>query len=75
LTRASSKLEEEQRELAPGLFNALEEEIDTLYAFEPIYCDQCDKEVVDPRFKSFKGGKKVEFCSTECFDKYKFKDK
>lgn len=75
LKPVSTREEIETRELTPGLFDALKEEIETLMAFEPIYCAQCNKEVMDPKFKSIYKGNKVEFCNIKCFDKHKFKDK
>lgn len=70
-----SPQEKEEKELAPGLFNSLKEEIEAILAFEPVYCAKCHNEITDKSFKSVQDGKSIEFCSIDCFDKYKFKDK
>ena len=56
-------------ELAPGLFEKLKEEILLL---DPIYCSQCNIEVMVPQFKSVKGSELVQFCTSACFEKFEF---
>lgn len=63
---------------APGLLNALEEEIDTLKTFDvdesrKVECQKCKRKFHSKNLRSLTGGKMVEFCSIKCFDKYKFK--
>jgi hypothetical protein len=56
-------------ELAPGLFQKLNEEINALM---PIYCAKCNKEVPYWKYKSFDQDRLVLFCDKHCFDTYKF---
>jgi hypothetical protein len=58
-----------EKELAPGLFSKLRAEITLLQTY---ICDQCDREILVPRYKSIKNGKKVLFCTQDCFDDYNF---
>lgn len=56
-------------ELAPGLFEKLRDEISTL---EPNYCSECNVEFFASKYNSLKGKQKVQFCTRECMEKYKF---
>lgn len=56
-------------ELAPGLFQKLKDEIELI---TPIYCSNCNVEIVVPKYKSIKDTQKVQFCDKECFDKFQF---
>lgn len=58
-----------ERELAPGLFQKLKDEINLI---RTLFCNQCDAEIFLPRFKSVKGNEKVMFCSQQCFDQFDF---
>jgi hypothetical protein len=56
-------------DLAPGLFRHLR----TLLAGKTFYCRQCNISIREPsKFKSVHDGNKVQFCTSECFNKYKF---
>jgi len=55
-----------ETDLAPGLFQKLKIMVST------IRCNQCDKEIYAPRFKSFAGNEKVYFCSRDCFNEFEF---
>ena len=53
-------------ELAPGLFQKLKTMILTLH------CNNCDKEIYAPKYKSVHGTERLYFCSRECFDAFEF---
>jgi hypothetical protein len=56
-------------ELAPGLFQILKEIIRNENDYR---CSFCNLEISEPKYKSIKDKKIVQFCEQECFDKFKF---
>lgn len=57
------------RGLVPDLLSSIKRDI---AAGDTIYCDQCNKNVANPKFKTIYKGNTVDFCSTECFEDFKF---
>jgi len=57
------------KELAPGLFGYLRQFI----IGKPHYCSKCNIEIATPMYRSVHKQKRVEFCSSACFETYKFK--
>jgi hypothetical protein len=56
-------------ELAPGLFT----QVRLLISGQTFYCNECNISVkYPPTYKSVHGGRKISFCSSACFDAYKF---
>lgn len=53
-------------ELAPGLFQKLRAMILVFH------CNQCDKEIHSPQYKSVNGSERLYFCSIQCFDDFTF---
>lgn len=61
-----------EKELAPGLFQKLKEEIAMFKEDDILQCSFCKTELTNPKYKSIKNNKLVQFCEQECFDKFKF---
>jgi hypothetical protein len=53
-------------ELAPGLFQKLRAML------QIIHCNQCDREIHSPQYKTVQGTERLYFCSRQCFEDFIF---
>ncbi|MGL5962498.1 MAG: hypothetical protein ACRCZ0_11215 [Cetobacterium sp.] len=65
-----------EQELAPGLFQKLKEIIAfSNYSDIILQCSFCKTNLTNPKYKSVKDRKKVQFCGPECFNQFQFSKK
>ena len=65
----SSKRRIAHKQVASGVIENIKEKLNH---YDPIFCHECHQDIISPTYTTIKDTDRLEFCSKECFEKFRF---